>query len=112
MMRFLHREKNHRNICHDERFDKQPDLMQHAKKVHHWTKIRCRNCGLELLHEEREVTPYTTGERGKGVYLHAITLSLHLAEKINIQSDLQGVLANTIVRGIRQIKPDKWKYNQ
>jgi hypothetical protein len=33
-MRFLHREKSHRNICH-ERFDKQPDLMQHDKKVHH-----------------------------------------------------------------------------
>jgi len=63
MMRFLHREKNHRNICHDERFDKQPDLMQHAKKVHHWTKIRCRNCGLELLHEERSYTIYNRKKR-------------------------------------------------
>ncbi|HEY6163963.1 MAG TPA: hypothetical protein VIW25_03565 [Nitrososphaeraceae archaeon] len=61
---------------------------------------------------KREVTPCTTGKRGKGVYLHAITLSLHLAEKINLQPDLQGVLVNTIVIGIRQIKPDKWKYNQ
>jgi hypothetical protein len=38
-------------MCHD-RFDKQPDLIQRAKNVHHQTKIGCRNCGLELLHEE------------------------------------------------------------
>lgn len=38
-------------MCH-ERFDKQPGLIQHAKNVHHQTIIRCRNCGLEFLHEE------------------------------------------------------------
>lgn len=51
MMGFLHRSKNQCKQCH-ERFDKHQDLIQHARKVHHQSVIRCRNCGMEFLHEE------------------------------------------------------------
>ena len=51
MMGFLHRSKNQCKICH-ERFDKHQDLIEHARKVHHQSIIRCRNCGMEFLHEE------------------------------------------------------------
>ena len=51
MMGFLQREKNQCKLC-NERFDKQEELVQHAKKVHRQPIMKCRNCGMEFLHEE------------------------------------------------------------
>jgi uncharacterized C2H2 Zn-finger protein len=50
-MVFLHREKNHCDKCH-EKFDRREDLIQHARKVHYQSITKCRNCGMEFLHEE------------------------------------------------------------
>ena len=50
-MGFLHREKNHCETCH-EKFDRRDDLIQHARKVHYQSITKCRNCGMEFLHEE------------------------------------------------------------
>ena len=51
MMGFLHRQKNHCRLC-NERFGRQQELVEHAKKVHRQAVIKCRNCGMEFLHEE------------------------------------------------------------
>jgi hypothetical protein len=79
MMRFLHREKNRCNMCH-ERFDKQPDLVQNAKNVHHLTKIRCRNCGLELLHEEDRLH-HAQQEKEKEVYTYMLLRGVWIWQK-------------------------------
>ena len=52
-----------------------------------------------MLHEEDRLHHAQQEKREEGIYLHAITLSLDLADKINLPPDLQGVLVNTIVRG-------------
>lgn len=51
IMGFLQREKNHCKLC-NVRFDKQEELVQHAKKVHRQPIMKCRHCGMEFLHEE------------------------------------------------------------
>ena len=31
------------------------DLIQHVKNVHHVTVFKCRNCGMEFLHEKERL---------------------------------------------------------
>ena len=50
-MGFLQRQKNRCKLC-DQKFGKQEELVQHAKKVHGQPVSRCRECGMEFLHEE------------------------------------------------------------
>jgi len=50
-MDFLHREKNLCKVCRT-RFNKHQELIQHAKKVHHQSVMKCHSCGMEFLHEE------------------------------------------------------------
>jgi hypothetical protein len=59
-----------------------------------------------LLDEEDMLHHAQQEKREEGIYLYAITLSLDLADKINLPPNLQGVLVNTIVRGVREIKLD------
>jgi uncharacterized Zn finger protein len=51
MMSFLQRQKNRCKLC-TQKFSKHEELVQHAKKVHGQPVARCRECGMEFLHEE------------------------------------------------------------
>jgi hypothetical protein len=68
MMSFLQREKNHCKLC-KERFDKQEELVQHAKKVHHQPITKCRNCGMEFLHEEDRLHHVKQEKEGRQMYV-------------------------------------------
>ncbi len=50
-MGFLQRQKNRCKLC-DHKFSKHEELVQHAKKVHGQSLAKCRECGMEFLHEE------------------------------------------------------------
>jgi hypothetical protein len=51
MMDFLQRNKNRCKLC-TEKFSKNEELVQHAKKVHRQPITRCREHAMEFLHEE------------------------------------------------------------
>jgi hypothetical protein len=51
MMSFLQRNKNRCKLC-TEKFAKHEELVQHAKRIHRQPVTRCRECGMEFIHEE------------------------------------------------------------
>jgi uncharacterized protein with PIN domain len=51
MMGFLLRNKNRCKQC-NEKFSRNEELVQHAKKVHRQPVTKCHQCGMEFLHEE------------------------------------------------------------
>jgi hypothetical protein len=38
-----------------QKYNKLDDLIQHVKNVHHVTVLKCRNCGMEFLHEKERL---------------------------------------------------------
>jgi hypothetical protein len=36
----------------DEKFDTYDDLIEHSKKIHHHTILKCNKCGKQFLHEK------------------------------------------------------------
>lgn len=38
-----------------EKYNKLEDLIQHMKNVHHQAVLKCRNCGMEFLHEKERL---------------------------------------------------------
>ncbi len=56
-MNLLRKSKNNCIQC-EEKFSDHEGLVKHVRKIHHYTIVKCAECGQEFIHEKHRLAHF------------------------------------------------------